>query len=100
MNIEVKQIVISILKDSEIVSSWGISDIRLTSDSVSFTVDAMKYKGDVAIKTRLNKKCMVSFGEGIGIPCTYDTIVKTIDLKIEYSENYTEEIEKWLQEIR
>lgn len=96
MTKEIKQIVFSILKDSMIASSWGISNIRMTCDSVIFSVEAMKYKGDVTIKTTFDKKCIVTFGNGIEMSCTYDKLVNIIDTKIEYSENYVEEVEKWL----
>ena len=82
MTKEIKQIVVSILQDSTIASSWGISNIRMTSDSVIFSVEAMKYKGDVTIKTTFEKKCIVSFGDGISISCTYDTLVNIIDVKM------------------
>lgn len=96
MTKEVKQIIISILKDSEIASSWGISNIRIMNNSVVFSVDGMKYKGDVVIKASSDKKCILKFKDEIDISCTYDMLVKTIDEKIEYSANYIEEIQKWL----
>lgn len=96
MTKEIKQIVVTLLKDSTIASSWGISNIRIMSNSVIFSVNAMKYKGDVTIKTTFNKKCIVTCGDGIDTPCTYDTLLNMIDAKIEYSDNYIEEVEKWL----
>lgn len=72
MNTEVKHIVISLLKNSDIASSWGIYDIRITGNSVIFSVEAMKYRGDVVIKTTFNDKCTVTFRDKIDIPCTYD----------------------------
>ena len=96
MTKEIKQIVVTILKNSTIASSWGISNIRIMRNSVFFSVEAMKYKGDVVIKATPNEECIVTFRDGINISCTHDTLVKTIDEKIEYSENYIEEIQKWL----
>lgn len=97
LNKTIKQSLITLLKEEEIVSSWGISDISIIDNKVSFKVEGFRYKGLVTI---------FSNGEGLldvvldsrshkNVPI--DNILAILDSEIELSDDYINELRCWIE---
>lgn len=84
---DIRELLLCLLYDEIIVSSWGISDINVTETIVSFYVAGFKYQGKVVIEVKDGSTYEIILdNEKLGC-FTIDAIVKTIDERVEKSEN-------------
>lgn len=83
-----KNLLIALLKDDVVVSSWGISAIEMKKNKISFSVRGFKYQGrvNIYIPVELNKY-KVKFDEEYIGTFSSDEIVTKLDEKIEFSES-------------
>ena len=90
------EILAALLESELIVASWGISDIKISSDSVSFSVDGMKYQGLVSISQTSSSDCIVSLKGKASFRCSQLELASKLDNLIERSDNYYGDLLEWL----
>ncbi len=89
------EILAALLESELLVASWGISDIKISSDSVSFSVDGMKYQGLVSISQTSSSDCIVSLRGKNSFRCSQIELVSKLDDLIERSDNYYGDLLDW-----
>ena len=96
MNTYKKKLIADFINNSEIVQSWGITKISHSEDTISFMVFGFQYKGEIKILCT-SKNYIIYLAGPIRIIC-YDTssVIKNIDTIVEYSENYSSILKKWI----
>lgn len=97
MDERLRKILILLLKGCEKTASWGIYNMQVHADSITFCVSAMKYAGRITIEPISDNCCMVTFEDGRCVKCDFGIVVTQIDLKIERTNSYAEDLSKWLQ---
>ncbi len=95
MNKKIKSIVADFLKKREIVSSWGISNILITENSIHFQVEGFIYRGSISIKCD-KSSCQIEVDGGKIIQCPVNELINTLDLIIEKDENYHQNLATWI----
>ncbi len=95
MSNEIRNILLLFLKEKVIVASWGMSEIKILTDGLTFSVEAMKYKGTVRISPVGTADCMVSFANKRTFQCRTENLVSALDGVIEKSDDYFEDLIDW-----
>ena len=95
MNKNLKKVMAVLLKEKEIVSSWGVSNILIKENAFSFQVDGFIYKGSVCIICNTTY-CEVKFENSKAIQCKVLDLLNILDSAIEKDENYLSNLETWL----
>ena len=95
MNKNLIRVMIVLLKQREIISSWGISDVHINGNVLSFQVDGFIYKGYICIICNTSY-CEAKFANGKTIKCNVLDLSKVLDAAIEKDENYLLNLETWL----
>lgn len=90
----IKRLLVAFIDESVIVTSWGITNIRIGNEMIEFNVSGLLYKGSVTIKD------FDSFYNIKMSDCEFtsnlESIVGILDRKIEMSDNYTADLIDWL----
>ena len=95
MNKNVKSVIVGLLKEKEIVSSWGISNILIEGSSIHFQVEGFIYRGSIRIICD-KPYCVIEFDGGKAIQCLMNELTNVLDTAIEKDGNYLSNLEKWL----
>ena len=95
MNKNLKRVMIVLLKEKEIISSWGISNVHMKGNVLSFQVDGFIYKGSICIVCNTSY-CEARFANSKTIKCNALDLSKVLDAAIEKDENYLLNLETWL----
>lgn len=95
MNKNLKRVMVTLLKEKEIVSSWGISNILIRRNALYFKVDGFIYKGSICIICNTSY-CEVKFENGKVIQCNVLDLLNVLDTAIEKDGNYLSNLETWL----
>ncbi len=95
MSKNLKKAIIVLLKEKEIVSSWGISNILIKENAFYFQVDGFIYKGSICIVCNTSHY-EVKFDNGKTICCNILDFLNVLDTAIEKDENYLSNLETWL----
>lgn len=95
-----RKILVELLSQETIVSSWGIENIKVNANNICFHVDGFKYCGNVCIFGRADV-VDIKFKESNLLlkSIKIDNIVKTIDSTIETDEKYINNLYHWLDKI-
>ena len=84
----IRKLLLRLLSEDVIVASWGISDIKISETTLSFSVNGFKFQENVMIEALdicdgynvcLNQSCIGH--------CKLDGIVTILDERIERSES-------------
>lgn len=94
---ETKELILSLIRNKNIVCSWGIHNIIITSSAISFDVDGFKYKGQVEIKSNKSSYYSIYMNNQLACNCDIEHIVSQLDLMIETSESYCHDITVWVE---
>ena len=84
-----------LLKEKEIISSWGISNVHIKGNALAFQVDGFIYKGPIHIICNASY-CEAKFANGKTVKCNVPDLSKVLDAAIEKDENYLSTLETWL----
>ncbi len=79
------------LEEEVCVLSWGIKDIKLKENKISFRVSGLKYRGQVVI-TYNNDKYNITLHDKV-IDGNLDNIISILDKEIEQTEHYTSDLQ-------
>ena len=96
MNKIIRLALIEMLNSSEIVASWGISEIQFANNKLIFNVNAFKYKGKICISANRIDNCKVLLNGGKELICDLKGLVSSLDELIEHTETYYEDLGDWL----
>lgn len=92
---EMREILIELLTNNIVVTSWGITHLNISDAEISFEVDGFKYKGIVSIVASAKQLYYeVRIGERQFKDCHLQDVVKMIDKEVEYGSTYQGELEK------
>jgi len=99
MKKSIKNLIVLFLEKEEIVSSWGLSNIRILDNELIFYVNAFKYTGDISIVSKENDLFMVKMR---ATSTEYEDIqtsqiIDFIDTHIEKTDDYLIDLATWLQ---
>ncbi len=95
MSNEIRNILLLFLKEKVIVASWGMSEISILPNCLTFSVEAMKYKGTVRITPVGTADCMVGLADKQTFQCSTEDLVSTLDGVIEKSDGYFVDLIDW-----
>ena len=100
MDKKLKNGLLCLLSEEEIVSSWGISNITIDENSINFNVDGFLYKGRISIKY-VETYFEICFGCDKKVRCVDATeLAEILDSNIEKTDNYQHDLENWLSSFR
>lgn len=97
LNKTIKQVMITLLNKKDIVTSWGISDICIIDDRVSFKVDGFRYKGLVTIYSKSENLLEVVLNYRSYRNVTTKNILSLLDSEIESSDDYINDLQVWIE---
>lgn len=91
-----RMLLICLLKNDIVVTSWGLTDITISETELIFKVAGFKYRGKVKIEVSDCTDFYNVYFEGGDIEnCDIEHIVEILDMKIENDEsNYQKFSEK------
>lgn len=95
MNKNVIKAIIYLLKEEEKVLSWGMTNISIKGSSIHFDVDGFIYQGHIIIKCD-EMYYEIQLEDGKKIRCLDVELTDILDSNIERTENYQQDLEKWL----
>ena len=96
MNEKIKKALVSLLNEEIVVTSWGITNININDTSVGFEVSGFLYKGKVELSS-CESGYSIKLDNADIIECSFEELVRTLDKKIERSENYKFQLQEWLE---
>ena len=99
MNIKIKKALVSLLNEEVMVASWGITNTKITDTSIEFEVSGFIYQGKIQLKP-LDDSYNILFDTGESINCSLNDLVKTLDYKIEKTDNYESFLKEWLENFQ
>lgn len=95
MNDKIKKALVSLLNEDIIVTSWGITNIIINDTSVGFEVSGFLYKGKVKLYP-CESGYSIKLENADTVQCSLEELIRTLDTKIERSENYECRLQEWL----
>lgn len=95
---DIRNLLINFLSNQNVVASWGISNIQIEENSISFTVCGMKYQGGVSVNRFGKNVYDVKMREKVYKSLKMHDVINKIDDYIEHTDNYQEDVKKWLSQ--
>lgn len=95
MTENIKSILLNFIENPIIVASWGISEINVNHDSISFAVSAIKYVGKVIIEDN-DTSVSIKLNNANFYTSNITIVTTAIDDLIENGPNYSRELRKWV----
>ena len=86
-----------LLANDEIVGSWGITDIEISFNSISFNVNGFLYVGRVLIFPNDSNLYTIELSTQTFEHIELDRVVQVLDSEIEKSEDYIQELTLWIK---
>lgn len=81
------------------VCSWGIRDFAVSEHNIVFSVDGIKYKGDIILSFDNNVyKAALLNNDVVIYAGTAKSLIRLVDKAIESSDTYKEDITRWFNE--
>jgi hypothetical protein len=96
MNKNIKKALVYLLNEEVIVTSWGISNINIEDTSIGFEVSGFIYQGKVQVSLYNDDGYKINFDTGESVICSIEELTKTLDSKIERTENYESCLREWM----
>ena len=95
MNENIKRALVCLLNEKVIVTSWGINNISIKETSIEFDVCGFLYQGRVKVIPIKSGYRIIVCNDDF-FDCSLDELVRTLDSKIEKSDNYEADLQDWL----
>lgn len=97
MNDSIRRVALRLLQEDVIITSWGITNVRIFDSHISFQVNGLKYNGLVEIKAIDCNEYEIYLNE-TNIGHTHlDSVVDTIDNAVEKTDRYHQHLEEWIR---
>lgn len=83
-----------LLNQRNVTLSWGLSNIEIRNNSVSFHVDGFTFSGNVKIEENSSQKFLynIYFDDVLKTTLNQSTLIKYLDEHIEYNEDYSKNL--------
>lgn len=91
-----RSLLITFINESVTVVSWGITEIHIFSNRLTFKVDGFLYKGEIEI-IECNSVFTVKLSDSEFL-CQLNDIVDFLDSKIEKTDSYTSDLIDWIMQ--
>ena len=91
--VQQKQLLCTLINDYIRVASWGITNISIDEEKISFNVNGFNYCGDIIIKSDSSGCYNITIGKQKNIKCHLDELIDTLDRIIEASDDYLIQLE-------
>lgn len=95
MNLGIRCLMQTMLEAQETVASWGITNIKIGNDAISFDVCGFKFEGSVFIKTN-NHGYDVYLNNELKVHSEHKDIVCCLDNLVERTDNYEDDLFNWI----
>ena len=90
---KIRNLLLLFLKNDIIVTSWGITEIKITELKISFHVCGFKYRGLVRIEAPTDRgEYLIRFGQNPPISSDLESVIGLLDEKIENNNIYFNEL--------
>lgn len=99
MNTHLRTMLQLLLVNPVIVGSWGITDIIISDESLSFTANGMKYEGVISVECEKDSPDYTIHCKSSGISYYHvnlNSLLKTLDNIIEQTDDYIKDIAQWI----
>lgn len=93
----IKSLLLSLLEDKVVVSSWGISSIFISDTSIKFDVNGMNYQGTVVIESLNNKDYNIIIGNKNICLNSSNDVINWLDSEIEKTNDYLFDLQRCLK---
>lgn len=97
LNNAFRSLLLTLLSNSTEVSSWGITDINITDNMLSFCVDGFKYKGVVKLSATNSDNFTLQWGSTSLEDVKLSDVVGVLDNFIEHTDNYDKDLQDYIQ---
>lgn len=97
MNKRIKELLVELLMHETVVGSWGVTEINIGENEVSFRVTGFNYKGIVQLRCN-DEYYSVGMGKKTIFKIELSSIVEVIDKEIESSDDYYKKVARWIVE--
>ena len=94
-----RQLIVLMMENETIVTSWGISNIRVQESSLSFLVNGFRYQGEVIIDGTNKDALVIKMGDATKEFKNPNDIIDELDQVIESSGDYEVSLLNWLSGI-
>lgn len=95
LNKGLRSVLVALIKNDVITASWGVSNIGINTDSLSFDVIGLKYKGSIIIEAVNESEYIIHIGERIVTLYSANDLVAFLDKIIERTPNYLLDLNQW-----
>lgn len=92
----IRELALLFISNKDIVCSWGIHSITITSSSISFIANGFKLHGKVEIKPTDAADYCVYIDNQYICKSNADKVISLLDTIIERTERYGQDIISWL----
>ena len=93
MNRQTKLLIIELLKHRNAVESWGVSDIGISCDSLSFCVQGLRYSGRITVTSQGGDYVIASETDMIVMSSQLlERLPQVLDDMIERTDNYIQDL--------
>ena len=91
--VQQKQLLCTLINDYIRVASWGITNISIDEEKISFNVNGFNYCGDIINKSDSSGCYNITKKKKKNIKCHLDELIDTLDRIIEASDDYLIQLE-------
>lgn len=96
INKALKSVLITLVNNDAITASWGISNIDIKANTLSFDVSGLMYKGSIKIETFNEYEFFIHIGGQVFTLYNVNDLSVFLDKKIERTPDYISDLEQWL----
>ena len=93
---ETRDALLAFWNNKSITSCWGIHNIKIASDTITFDVEGLIYSSPISVECTYPNNYTIKFNNNITIPCTLESLVDLIDTQIEHSTDYIADVAEWI----
>lgn len=99
METKTRMLLISLLANENVVLSWGITNIEVDENRVSFDVSGFLFQGHVTIKEDTSGYCVLLNNTIVMKSLQLDDVIPKLDQAIECDSDYPLKIAEWLNRM-
>lgn len=90
-----RNLMLTLLEASDVTASWGITNVKVSENSLCFDVCGLKFKGSVLIYTA--DRCYdVCLDDEFKAHCDSANIVSLLDSLVEVTGCYEDDLRLWI----
>lgn len=91
---KLKNLLVLLLKHDIVVTSWGVTDIKISESRISFQVSGFRYQGIVEINAPTDSNdYLIHFSHNPPVRCDLESVIELLDDRIEKSDTCYQELQ-------